>query len=221
MIEVNLIPRPRADRPSDSPAPAAPPRRRRSDHEPNFGYVPVLAIALAVAAVDWFTKFLIATTLPVGGFVEIANGAVALWHVRNPAMVLGLWGDLPLAGRKAIAALAGCLSVLLFFQIVTRGHRLLPRQRWSVWLFAGLAFGGMLGNLGERAVHWGVTDYLSIRWGGLWLPPANIADLALLLSMVFAILAVAFELSARARRGKGHPRHAMAVRAAASPDPAP
>jgi lipoprotein signal peptidase len=60
----------------------------------------------------------------------------------------------------------------------------------------------MLGNLGERVVHWGVTDYLSIRWGEYWLPPGNVADIALFLSMPLSIPVIAFELLGRARRRK-------------------
>ena len=59
----------------------------------------------------------------------------------------------------------------------------------------------MLGNLGERAVHWGVTDYLSFRWGDLWLPPGNVADLALFLSSPSPALVIAFELRGPRRSG--------------------
>lgn len=58
----------------------------------------------------------------------------------------------------------------------------------------------MLGNLGERLVHFGVTDYLSIRWGAWWLPPGNVADLALFLSIPLAIPVLWMEIRERARR---------------------
>jgi lipoprotein signal peptidase len=175
--------------------------RRRTDREPRRGLGPTLAIIVSIALVDWFTKVIVAATIPLGGFVEVWEGRVALWHVRNPEMVLGLWGNLPLASRQVIAATAGLLGVLLLFEIVGRGHRLPPHRRTWVWVFLGTAFGGMLGNLGERALHWGVTDYLSIGWGSLWLPPGNIADLALLAAIPLSIPVIVFELEARAQRG--------------------
>lgn len=174
--------------------------RRQSDHEPNYGLAPVILIAVVVAVVDWAAKAIVIATVPLGAFVEVWEGTLALWHVRNPAMILGLWESLPLESRKIIATGAGLLAVLLMVEIVDHGHRLPPLQRFCVWLFAGLAFGGMLGNLGERLIHWGVTDYLSVRWGEYWLPPGNVADLALFLSAPLSIPVIIFELAARAKR---------------------
>ncbi len=97
----------------------------------------------------------------------------------------------------------------MLFQIVGRGHRLPPGRREWAWTFVGLAFGGMLGNLGERVVHWGVTDFLSFQWGDVWLPPGNVADLALFLSVPLTIPVMVFEMRARARRGTGAPVTAL------------
>jgi lipoprotein signal peptidase len=174
--------------------------RRRSDHEPKRGWMPALAILLGVAVLDWTAKLAVAATVPLEHFVEVWEGRVAIWHVRNPEMILGLWGNLPLGGRKAIAAVAGLLALLMISEIVTRGHRLPPHRRIWAWIFVGTAFGGILGNLGERAVHWWVTDYLSFAWGDIWLPPGNIADIALFLSIPLAVVVIVFELQARAQR---------------------
>ncbi|HEX2093909.1 MAG TPA: signal peptidase II [Longimicrobiaceae bacterium] len=179
--------------------------RRRSDWEPNQGWRIVLTITLAVAALDWLIKALVAASVPLGEFVEVWPGRLGLWHVRNHAMMLGLWDGLPLPARKAIAAAAGVIAFFVFFRIVRRGHRLPAEKRGWAWAFIGLAFGGMLGNLGERLVHWGVTDYLSFRWGDHWLPPGNVADAALLLSIPLAVPVVLFELQARSLRGTGRP----------------
>jgi lipoprotein signal peptidase len=177
--------------------------RRSTDREPRRGFWPTLAIIGSIAAVDWFTKVIVAATVPVGGFVEVWEGRVALWHVRNPDMVFGLWGNLPLEYRQGIAIGAALLGVLLLFEIIGRGHRLPAHRRPWVWVFMGSACGGMLGNLGERALHWEVTDFLSLAWGPLWLPPGNVADLALIAAIPLAVPVIVFELQARARRGAG------------------
>jgi lipoprotein signal peptidase len=175
--------------------------RRRTDGEPKVGWAPTLAVMLAVVFADWSTKLAVASTIPVGTLVEVWEGRLALWHVRNPEMVLGLWGNVPLASRQAIAATAGLAGILILFEIVGRGHRLPPHRRPWVWLFVGLAFGGMLGNLGERALHWTVTDFLSIGFGPFWLPPGNIADLAMITAIALAVPVIVFELQARRLRG--------------------
>lgn len=186
--------------------------RRSTDGEPHVGWAPTLAVILGVAAIDWITKLTIARTIPVGELVEVWEGRFALWHVQNPEMVLGLWGNVPLESRQVIAVTAGVMAFLLLFEIVGRGHRLPPHRRPWVWAFVGTAFGGMLGNLGERGLHWTVTDFLSFGWGAVWLPPGNVADLALLTSMVLAIPVICFELEARRLRGT-HTRPAHLLRA--------
>lgn len=165
-----------------------------------------------VALLDWTTKALIIRAIPRDHLVEVIPGRVALWHVRNPAMMLGLWGDLPLGTRRTIAVLAALLALLVLSQIIDRGHRLGREHRAWAWVFAGLALGGMTGNLGERAVHWWVTDFLSFRWGDLWLPPGNVADLALFLSFPLVIPVVLFELRGRAKRGTHRPAARLELR---------
>jgi lipoprotein signal peptidase len=189
--------------------PGRAPGRRAADREPIYGWRPALVIALCIALLDWITKFAIASSMELGAFREVVSGRVAFWHVRNPAMILGLWENFPLEARKALAIVAAVVGVLVLLQIVGRAHRL-PRhhRRWA-WLFVGMVTGGMLGNLGERLIHWGVTDYLSFRYGAYWLPPGNVADLALFLSIPLAVPVIVFELMGRARRGRGtvHPMH--------------
>lgn len=174
--------------------------RRRSDAEAHRGWVPALWITAAVVALDWATKALVTNTITRGSFRELVRGRVAVWYVRNDAMMLGLWGDLPLASRRTIAAGGAVLAALFLTQILGRGHRFSARERPWTWAYVGLALGGMMGNLGERAIHWGVTDWLSLRWGRVWLPPGNFADLALFLSIPLALPVVTFEVMGRTRR---------------------
>jgi lipoprotein signal peptidase len=188
-----------ADRTGDAPG------RRSSDRDPLYGWRPSLLIALTIAALDWGSKAAIHATIPLGGFREVIEGRLAFWHVRNPAMILGLWENLSLDNRKLLAALAAIVAAVVLLQIVGRAHRLPSAHRRWAWLFVGMVAGGMLGNLGERLIHWGVTDFISLRWGAYWLPPGNVADLALFLSIPLTVPLVVFELRERARRGSGQP----------------
>jgi signal peptidase II len=174
--------------------------RRASDREPNRGWIVVLAIAIPIALADWLVKWLVTRTVPLYGFELLWSDHVALWHVKNPALILGLHGDLPLLLRKTLVSAYAILSVVFLVGVLSRGHRLLPHRRKWVWLFLGLVVGGMVGNLGERAFHWGITDFLSFRWGDIWLPPGNLADLSILVSLPLAVAVVLFELEARGRR---------------------
>ena len=180
--------------------PVPEPPRRKTDFEPHRGWAPTAAIALGVGVLDWITKLWVASIVPLGDIRVLVEGRVALWHVRNSALVLGLFGDRSLTNRMIIALLLGLAGIILLFEVLNRAHRLLPHRRPWAWLFVGLLCGGMLGNLGERALHWWVTDYLSFRWGDLWLPPGNVADLAIITSIPLALVVIAFEIEARRGR---------------------
>jgi signal peptidase II len=191
------------------------PGRRSADREPMRGWIPTVIIGLCVAMADWGTKLLISRSIPLDELREVIPGKLAFWHVRNPAMVLGLWDNFPLGTRKVIAVLAAALGSMVLLQILGRGHRFSRTHRGWAWAFVGLVLGGMLGNLGERVVHWGVTDFISFRWGEYWLPPGNLADLALFLSMPLSVAVIAFELRGRAQRRQDARDEAAASDAAA------
>ncbi|HEU4456816.1 MAG TPA: signal peptidase II [Longimicrobium sp.] len=188
--------------------------RRRTDHEPNRGWIPILAWAVPIALFDWATKWAVVQTIRLEE-LRVISDRVALWHVKNPALVLGLHGDLPIVVRKVMVSIYATIAVLLLIAVLTRGHRLLPHRRKWAWLFLGMVAGGMLGNLGERVLHWGVTDFLSFRWGDIWLPPGNIADLSIILAMPVAMFVLLFELEARALRRVTAQENAAAELAAA------
>lgn len=184
-----------------APRDQASPGRRASDREPVRGWRPALLVGAAITLLDWGTKAAIAWSIPLGSFREVYPERLAFWHVRNEAMILGLYDNLPLGTRKVIALVAAVVASLVILQILGRGHRLPGAQRTYASVFVGIALGGMLGNLGERVIHWGVTDFISLYWAPYWLPPGNVADIALFLSVPLAVPVIVFEMMGRARRG--------------------
>lgn len=176
--------------------------RRSADRERNRAWRPALILTLVITLLDWTVKAIIIAAIPLGTLTEVWEGRVALWHVKNPAMMLGLWGGAPLLTRQFLAGTSAILAALVLLQLVARSQRLPARARTTAWIFVGLTFGGMIGNIVERLIYGSVTDYLSFRWGELWLPPGNVADLALFLSIPLTLPVIASELKARARRGR-------------------
>jgi lipoprotein signal peptidase len=195
------------------PRAAEAPGRRATDREPMRGWIPAACIAAFIAVADWTIKARVNASIALEDFRVLIDDRIALWHVRNDAMMLGLWGDFPLEVRMGIATAGAVIGSLALLQVLGYSHRLPPHARRWAWLFVGLVLGGMAGNLGERLLHWGVTDYFSIRWGEHWLPPGNLADLALFLSIPVALPVMVAELRARARRGASGAR-GIAARAA-------
>src|SRR5690606_13988865 len=108
--------------------------RRRTDNEPNRGWIAVLALAVPIALFDWFVKWTIVQTVPLHE-LHVISDRVAFWHVKNPALVLGLHGDLPLPLRKVLVTIYATIALLLLIAVLSRGHRLLPHRRKWVWIF--------------------------------------------------------------------------------------
>src|SRR5690606_11527082 len=113
-----------------------------TDREPNPGWRRVAKIALAVALLDWTTKWLVLRTVPVHEHIVVWRDRLAFWHVQNDAFILGLFSDLPLEYRKVVAGFLAVIAAGLLVAIVSRSHRHLPRRRAWAWLFAGLIAGG-------------------------------------------------------------------------------
>lgn len=147
------------------------------------------SIATVVTLADWATKMAVSAWVPEGEAVEV--GPLGLRHVKNPEMMLGLWGGLPVGGRAAIAVAGAVAGGLALYHLVLRTTHVQPRLRLLGLGFAGLAGGGFAGNLGERLYHWHVTDFLTLRVGAVWTPPANVADLALFGCMVVLVVTIA------------------------------
>jgi signal peptidase II len=119
-------------------------------------------VALAAAAADQLTKYLVVGTLDLGDAVHIV-GPLSIHHVRNTGIAFGLFSDstsvVIVLTSIAIAAL------VVFFARSGRRHPLLP-------VAVGLVLGGSLSNLVDRLRLGHVTDFIDFDY---W-PAFNLAD---------------------------------------------
>ncbi len=54
----------------------------------------------------------------------------------------------------------------------------------------GLVFGGLLGNLLDRIIYGYVRDFISLQFGSYQYPIFNIADIAIVIGIIFIIIAI-------------------------------
>ncbi len=127
---------------------------------------------LAVLILDQLSKAWIIGAFEPGAGWPVPDAGVGrflrLVHVHNTGVAFGMF-----QGNNAIFVV---VVLLIVAGLVAYQHRLPPDERWlSVAL--GLQVGGALGNLVDR-LRWGhVTDFLDVRWEGVfhW-PTFNVAD---------------------------------------------
>jgi len=141
------------------------------------GKSPYLLVALAVLALDQWTKWLVERHLPLSAVEPVFPG-FNLTHVRNTGVAFGLFAEpggtswpLALLGIAALAAVGA------YFILAPRNHRLLLTA-------LGLILGGAVGNLLDRLASGAVTDFIDLYAGDFHWYFFNAADSAITVGIV-------------------------------------
>lgn len=120
--------------------------------------------------IDLVTKFWARTTLAPPRFELDLGPFLGLQLAENPGASFGLLsfssGPARIIPLLVTVGLAICIGVWLV-------------QTKSEWrrLFVGLIFAGAVGNIVDRVINGGVTDFLGYRWLGKPLFTGNVADI--------------------------------------------
>jgi signal peptidase II len=154
------------------PRPAAPTRRY-----PKAGY---LLVALAVLALDQWSKWLVEAHLPHLASIEVIPGLLNFTHVRNTGVAFGLFAAHGDDLHTLVLTVVGMLAlgvVLVYFWRTPVADRLL--------LFAlALVLGGAVGNLADRIGGGAVTDFVDAYVGTYHWHTFNVADSAITIGLV-------------------------------------
>ena len=147
----------------------------------------LLALGLvSCAGCDQAAKALTRGALAASPPVTLLGGTVRLEYTENPGAFLSLGASLPPGARFLLGVVfaAAALAALLVFTLRAAG--LLPQQRAGLILILG----GGVGNLIDRlANHGQVIDYVSLRVGPLRTGVFNLADVAITMGVLMALLA--------------------------------
>lgn len=156
------------------PAPAAQSRVKRR----------FLLLALAVLALDQWTKWLVESHLPHPSSREIVPGLFHLSHVKNTGVAFGLLADLGEAGAAWLLALLGLAAIT----VVVVYFRRTPAQDKALLTALALVLGGAVGNLIDRVTRGAVTDFLGVYIGSYRWPDFNVADSAISIGLALLLL---------------------------------
>jgi signal peptidase II len=133
--------------------------------------------ALAVFALDRFTKWLIESHVSFTDNFRVIPGFFDIVHSENRGVAFGLFNDGATNWSTGLLSLFALIAVLVIAALLWNGARL---DRLSL---AGLSLilGGAAGNLFDR-IAWGhVTDFLELYIGDYHWPTFNLADSAIVI----------------------------------------
>jgi signal peptidase II len=157
-----------------------------------------LALTFAVVLLDRLSKAAIEAQTSEGWRHELIPKFIYLVHSKNPGIAFSLFADSRSPWVRYLL-IGGSLAV-----IVILAWYLLAGSQLSARVAAGLALllGGATGNLADRILHGGVTDFFEVWFGSYRYPAFNVADSAITIGAVLILLDVLFPARNTPQRGK-------------------
>jgi signal peptidase II len=139
-----------------------------------------LLVALAVLALDQWTKWLVEIHLPHLASVRVIPGVLNFTHVRNTGVAFGLFaargGDVHAIALSLVGALALAVVLVYFWRTPARDQLLL--------VALALVLGGAIGNLTDRVAGGAVTDFIDVYVGTYHWHTFNVADSAITIGLL-------------------------------------
>lgn len=115
-------------------------------------------LIVALVAADWGTKIWITNALALGETRALVDGWLYFAHRENTGVAFSLFADLPAAWRVPLLSLVSLVGIVLFTGMIRTTHDRLIR-------IAGAAVvAGALGNMGDRILTGGVTDFVLLSF---------------------------------------------------------
>jgi signal peptidase II len=115
-------------------------------------------VIAAIVAVDWITKALVQQRLPLHDRQPLIEGLLSFMHTMNTGISWGFFKNLPEAVRLPLIALLTLVGIGVAVWMMWDTH-----DRWQQ-IAGALVLGGALGNLGDRLVNGGVTDFIYVHF---------------------------------------------------------
>jgi len=142
-----------------------------------------LWLALAILAADRASKFAIERLAPEGFRRALVPNFADLVHSVNAGIAFGLFSETASKWISLLLALSSAAVILLLVWLLFAGYTGRVESQIGMALIAG----GAAGNLLDRLLHGGVTDFLELRAGNFRWPAFNLADSAITIGAALII----------------------------------
>lgn len=150
-----------------------------------------LLIAVAVLALDRYTKWLIAHRLTMHDSITVIPGFFRIIHAENPGAAFGIFADSPSQWKIALLILFSVVALLIVSALLWKTSHTMT----STGVGLALILGGAVGNLWDRVVSHRVVDFLLFYVGHYQWPAFNVADSAIVVGAGLLVLEILFTKS--------------------------
>lgn len=143
-----------------------------------------LWLGATVVAADRASKFAIERLTAEGYRRTLVPQFADLVHSVNSGIAFGLFSGVASKWISFLLILSSVAVIVLLVWLLVAGYAGHGESQAGIALIAG----GAAGNLLDRLLHGGVTDFLELRAGNFRWPAFNIADSAITIGAVLVIL---------------------------------
>lgn len=152
-----------------------------------------LWLTLAVVIADRASKAYFESQTAEGWRHEVFANLIYLVHSQNPGVAFGVLADSASLWTR-IALISGSVAVIAIL-----AWMLVANRSGGAITAAGLALllGGATGNVTDRIMHGGVTDFFEVWLGSYRWPAFNVADSAIAIGAALLIADVLFGARSR------------------------
>ena len=143
-----------------------------------------LWLTLAILVADRASKLAIEHYTSEEFHEVVIPGFVTLVHSRNPGIAFGLFAGIGSGWLNGLLIIGTCVVIALLMWVLLTGRAGYARARAGV----ALILGGAAGNLIDRILHGGVTDFFEVHFRNFHYPAFNVADSAIFIGAVYVAL---------------------------------
>jgi len=147
-----------------------------------------LLIAVAVLALDRYTKWLISHRLSMHDSMTVIPGFFRIIHTENPGAAFGIFADSPAQWKVGLLIVFSMVALLIVTALLWKTSHIMT----STGVGLALILGGAIGNLWDRIVSQRVVDFLLFYIGRYQWPAFNVADSAIVIGACLLVFEIVF-----------------------------
>ena len=157
-----------------------------------------LLLTFVVVFLDRLSKAAVEAQTSEGWRYEIIHSFIYLVHSKNPGIAFSLLADSPSPWVRYLLIGGSLAVIVILVWYLLAAAQLSPRAAAGLTLLLG----GAAGNLADRILHGGVTDFFEVWFGSYRYPAFNVADSAITIGAVLVLFDVVFPPRQAARSGE-------------------